>query len=597
MSEGEAESIEVAGRFKVLRIWIPAVLLVLMVVCRYIPGMVNDGPPMLWMVAAFGPMLLSFLVLLWWVALSRATVLERVVGFFLVPAAFMLILQLLDPTMFGPAIMVLTFPMGVAAFALVLIAGSRMLSAKRTWIAVACAFLGFGFSTLLKSDGMWGNFALGLDWRWTPTPEEVFLAEKAASKSEPTAPVNQDAFATAIANPDWSDFRGPARDGVNHGTRLLTDWDAQAPEELWRISVGPAWSSFTVAGSWLFTQEQRGEFETVVCYDAADGSEVWVQSIESRFWDALGGLGPRATPTIADGSLFVTGAEGWLMRLDARDGSIQWKVDLKEVAGREAPPMWGFSSSPLVTHDSVVVHAGGKGGKGILAFEPSSGELRWQAEAGHDSYGSLQVVNVADRELLAILTNTGVHLLEPADGQIALDYKWTHQGYRALQPNVIDGNGLLIPTGMGTGTRLVRVTEEDGKLQAEEEWTSRNMKPDYNDLVVHEGYMYGFDGSIFACVDLKDGSRRWKRGRYGKGQVLLLADSDVLLVASETGEVVLVATNPEEHQELAKFQAVEGKTWNHPVVIGDRLYVRSANEAACYRLPMSKTLDEPVGSQ
>jgi outer membrane protein assembly factor BamB len=194
--------------------------------------------------------------------------------------------------------------------------------------------------------------------------------------------------------------------------------------------------------------------------------------------------------------------------------------------------------------------------------------------------------NIGDDESVLMLTNAGIDLLDPQSGQMRLSYEWKHSGYRALQPQVIDGDSLIVPTGMGTGTRRIRISKNGEELSVEDLWTSRYFKPDFNDFVVHDGHAYGFDGSIFTCIDLASGKRVWKGGRYGKGQVLLLAESALLLLASEYGEVVLLKASPSGHQELTKFQALEGKTWNHPVVIGDRLYIRNAQEAACYRLPL-----------
>jgi hypothetical protein len=141
---------------------------------------------------------------------------------------------------------------------------------------------------------------------------------------------------------------------------------------------------------------------------------------------------------------------------------------------------------------------------------------------------------------------------------------------------------------MGTGTRLVQIVSEGGSLRGEEIWTSRDMKPDFNDLVIHDGHAYGFDNSIFACIDLKDGKRKWKGGRYEKGQALLLADSGLIIVTSERGELVLLRANPERHEELAKLTPLQGKTWNHPVVFGDRLVIRNAEEAICYELGVKR---------
>ena len=152
---------------------------------------------------------------------------------------------------------------------------------------------------------------------------------------------------------------------------------------------------------------------------------------------------------------------------------------------------------------------------------------------------------------------------------------------------MIDGDSIVLATGLGSGTRRLGVSKRADGLAAEEQWTSRRLKPDFNDFVVFEGHAYGFDDSIFTSVDLENGERNWKKGRYGKGQVLLLKNSRLLLVVTERGEVVLLDADPSAHTELARFQALEGKTWNHPVVVGDRLYIRNAEEAACYELPLA----------
>lgn len=144
-----------------------------------------------------------------------------------------------------------------------------------------------------------------------------------------------------------------------------------------------------------------------------------------------------------------------------------------------------------------------------------------------------------------------------------------------MHPPLKSGFAIAHPTNSST-LRAAKSTEN----------IRQTPKPDFNDLVVHQGYLYGFDNAIFACVDLKDGRQTWKGGRYGKGQVLLLADSDLLIVLSEKGELVLLKASPDSMEELAKIAAMDGKTWNHPVVVGERLYVRNAEEAVCYQLPL-----------
>jgi outer membrane protein assembly factor BamB len=464
----------------------------------------------------------------------------------------------------------------------------------RTGLAVALAFAGFGYSMLLRNEGMTGDYVMDTRWRWTTTAEATMLA---ANHSDPQTqrnrPTNLTAAAAseALANPEWPAFRGADRAGRSRAPKIATNWTSHPPRQLWKIPVGPAWSSFAVAGKFLFTQEQRGAMEAIVCYDADTGREVWKREIETRFDDPLGGPGPRATPTIAntpDGAgLFVTGATGMFMRLDPATGAVVWQQDLKSLAGR-AVPMWGFSASPLVVGSTAIVYAGGPGDKGLLFFDASSGTVRWSTRAGNDSYSSPQLNTIAGEELVLLLSNEGLIAVDPVTGKERLNYEWKFRGYRALQPLVVE-NTVLLPTSMNLGTRAIRINNENGQLLAAEWWTARQLRPDFTDLVALDGFVYGIDGGFLTCVDLKTGERKWKGGRYGKGQVLLLENSGLLLIAAEDGRVVLARADPADHIEVGSFKAIEGKTWNHPVVVGDRLYVRNAQEAAAFQLPLAES--------
>ena len=572
--------------FRRLRVWPAVMMLAGMVIARLLPVLIENGPANLWMAAAMGPAACGILVVLWWLLLSRASWLERLVGIVGIIVAAAGTLAVVHPSMLMPGVMVLTIPMGTAAFALAAILFGRMLSFRRTVIAILFAGCGFGFSILMKSDGLWGDFAMDLKWRWTESNEDQVVANRDRNPSVSLKDFAGPDVEMWLANPEWPAFRGEDRSGRQHGPIVSSDWSATPPEQIWRIDVGPGWSSFAVAGKLLFTQEQRGPMETTVCYSADSGKEIWTQQIESRFDDPLGGPGPRATPTLADGGLFVMGGSGHMLRLDPRTGDVVWQTDLRKVAMRE-PPMWGFCSSPLVTNSLVIVHVGGAGDKGTLAFDVATGELKWSMASGDHSYSSPQLGIVGGEPLVLMLSNNGIELLDPQTGKLRLNYEWKHDGYRDLQPQVINGDSILLPTGMGTGTRCIRVVKNVEQYSAEELWTSLDLKPDFNDFVVFEDHAYGFDNSIFTCIDLKTGKRKWKGGRYGKGQVLLLEDSRLLLIAGEYGDVVLLKADPSKHSELATLKAIEGKTWNHPVVIGDRLYIRNAEEAACFRLPLA----------
>lgn len=567
-----------ASAYRPLRIWIPVILLVLMVVARYFMTWFPEVP-MVWMVGSFVPFLLSLVVFGWWVTLSRATWPERFLGVVGIGLVLAITVAVMDPSMRGAPILVLTLPTTMASFAIGLIAQSRVLQIRRTWVALLVAAIAASGSAMLKNDGATGSFSFGFSWRWQPTPEEEFLAQRSTNLRATRQPTIE-----SFQQPTWPGFRGPERDGSQHGQVFSADWKSQPPKQIWRIKLGPAWSSFAVADQFLVTQEQRGPNEAIVCYDAENGLEVWAREIKSRFFDELGGLGPRATPAIADGRVFALGAEGWLVCLEATAGEIVWQVDISELT-KEEPPMWGYSCSPLVHNGLVIVHAVGAGDLGIVAFDATTGAVRWSVPANKQSYSSVHLTKFFGGEQLVFLGSDGALFLDPATGKTLHQHPHEIAGYRAVQPAVIDSQRLMF-TSEFAGARVIELAPSETGLTSKEVWTSRSLKPDFNDFVVHQGYAYGFDGAVFACVDLKDGQRRWKQGRYGKGQVLLLADSNLMLViAEESGELVLLETNPDEHVERSSLQALDGKTWNHPVVVGNRLYLRNAKEAVCYELP------------
>ena len=575
-----------ASSIQPLRVWPLAILLVFMLASFFVDR-ISEGQLWLQAMKILGPLAGAVLIFVWWLTASRAYWSEKwwgVLGIFISAG---LTIAFIDRSMVGVPMMAVTIPMGMAAFAIGAICCRHSPAFKRTIVAVAIAAVGFGFSIFLRGGGVWGNGAISLDWRFRESTEQRLAARNSGK------PGNGDEQAfigkfdsslveTWLAKPEWPGFRGPHRDSQVLGIEPNSDWTNHPPQRLWSIPLGLGWSSFAVAGQLLFTQEQRGEMEMVVCYSAESGEELWTQGIETRFEDSIGGPGPRATPTIAWGDLFVLGASGQLMRMDARSGTIKWTTDLREVADRE-PPTWGFSSSPLVIDKSVIVHAGGAGDLGTLAFHVDTGQLIWAVAAGDHSYSSPQICQIGDQSLVAMMTNDGVDLSDASEGKLVFAYSWEEAGYRALQPRVINGDSLLLSG--ESGTQRVRLSQSEGEWTAEELWTSRFLKPDFNDFVVYQNHAYGFDGTIFSCINLETGQRAWKRGRYGKGQVLLFDDAGVLLVLSERGELVLLKASAEAHEELARIEALNGKTWNHPVVVGDRVFVRNATEAACFRLP------------
>jgi outer membrane protein assembly factor BamB len=396
------------------------------------------------------------------------------------------------------------------------------------------------------------------------------------------------------ATSEWPGFRGPARDGRLTGVRIGTDWASKPPQKRWGHLVGPGWGSFAVVGRLIYTQEQRGNLEAVVCYGADTGKEVWAHTDPGRFIDTdvghESGAGPRATPTYHDGKIYSLGATGRLNCLDAANGKVVWARDAAADSGAKVP-FWGFASSPLVLKGLVTVFTGGPDHKAVSAYNPVKDEAPvWMSGDGQNGYCSPQPASLGGVEQIVMASDAGVQGLDPLKGTILWRHEWTSDGMpRCVQPALIDGtDDFLFGTGMGNGDRRVRVERRgDSWAEPTEVWTSTKINPYYNDRVIHKGHVYGFDNNMFTCLSLENGKARWRGGRYGSGQVLLLADQDLLLVLSEKGEAVLVEADPEKHRELGRIQVLElkGKTWNHPVVANGRLFVRNAEEAACYELP------------
>jgi outer membrane protein assembly factor BamB len=234
----------------------------------------------------------------------------------------------------------------------------------------------------------------------------------------------------------------------------------------------------------------------------------------------------------------------------------------------------------------VIVAAAGK----LVAYDTSTGRPRWVGPAHGGSYSSPHRVTLDGVAQVVLLSGAGATSVAPTNGAVLWEYAWP--GDTIVQPATTSDGDLLISTGGATGGQGVRrlaVSHGTNGWTTTERWTSPGLKPYFNDSVVHKGHAYGFDGSILACIDLKDGKRKWKGGRYGNGQLVLLPDQDLLLVVSESGELVLVSATPDEFKEVARAPAIEGKTWNHPVVVRDTLLVRNSQEMAGFRLALARS--------
>jgi outer membrane protein assembly factor BamB len=348
---------------------------------------------------------------------------------------------------------------------------------------------------------------------------------------------------------------------------------------LWRRPIGPGWSSFAVHRDLLYTQEQRGDEEVVASYRVSTGQPVWKHRDAVRFWESNGGAGPRGTPTLDNDRVYALGATGVINALDARTGAVVWSRNAAADTKAKTPG-WGFSASPIVLDGIVIVATSGK----LVGYDADTGKPRWFGPPRAGSYSSPHVAVFDGVTQVVHLHGSGATSVNPTDGKVLWEHTW--EGGAIVQPALLPDGMLInsiVATG-GQGVRRLAVKHGAAGWTIEERWTSTGLKPYFNDFVVHKGHAYGFDGSILASIDLTDGRRVWKGGRYGSGQLALLPEQDLLLVVSEDGEIALVSATPDQFREVAKVPAIEGKTWNHPALVRDVLLVRNGEEMAAFRL-------------
>lgn len=422
-------------------------------------------------------------------------------------------------------------------------------------------------------------------WRWSSGKKAPALSNM---PGQPQAQgLTEDPRLAAAA--DVPQFFGPNRDGIAPAASLSTDWTATPPKELWRQPIGPAWSAYAVSGGRAVTQEQRGDEETVTCYELLTGRLLWAHADKAHFTQWQGGEGPRATPAIHQDRVYAYGATGILNCLDLATGKPLWQrrvLDENKLSNIE----WGLSASPLIVDDLVIVSSGRPNGTAqpplLLAFKTADGSDAWRSGAGEASYSSPMLATLAGRRVILYHGATGLTAHDPATGSILMNYPWGNEKWpRASQPVIIPSDRVFLSAGYGMGCLMLQIKAgPDGTLSATELWSSLKMKTQFNSIALRNSHLYGLDDGRLSCLDPATGERLWKEGRFASGQTLLAGDA--VIVQSESGPVHLCSATPEGFKEFGKLAALDGKTWNHPVLSGRYLLVRNDHEAVCYELPV-----------
>jgi outer membrane protein assembly factor BamB len=456
---------------------------------------------------------------------------------------------------------------------------------KAIWFSAVAAVLGIAALSIREIENTGDNNYV-IQYRWQPTQDQR-LAEY------------QRSLAPGISEPDWglasaqfTDFLGPLRNGVVPGARILTDPDQFTPREVWRRPVGGGYAGFVVADDLAISIEQRKDQEVVVAMEMSTGIDRWTRGYPGHFKEPMGGNGPRSTPTVSDNEVFALGADGLLVTLDLKTGEEKWQTNILSDA-QAKNITWGMSGSPLVREGKVIVNPGGLDGAALVAYDRNTGEIIWKAGNNQAGYASPVTATVHGKDTVLIFDAAGVagHCLE--SGQELWRFPFaTFDGINVGQPLLLPGDQVFVSAGYNSGAALIQIHHSDDQWRAEAVWKNKRLRCKMSSAIYYDGFLYGLDDGILACLNASTGDRVWKAGRYGHGQMLLR--EDILIVMAESGDVVFVEATPESHRELARIPVLPGrKTWNAPALADKWLLVRNHFEAVLLELPTKSETVSP----
>lgn len=425
---------------------------------------------------------------------------------------------------------------------------------------------------MIKIDGHTGSFFPQFSWRWSKESADELpeLTGKMASEGS---------VIETRGSENFPRFLGATMTNWVSDEGLPENWFAKEPEELWRKKIGEGWSSFSVAGGFAFTMEQRGAAETTICYELATGEAVWVHEESVRFEESMGDDGPRSTPTVVDGKVFSMGATGILNCLDARTGKRHWGKDLlAEVEQRI--PKWAKSCSPLVVDGKVVVTLGKEAEKNLAALDVTTGEIVWRSGDYSSSYASPVVAELAGRLQIVALQQKSVDGYDVASGEILWSFPIGNSQGNCASPMIV-GDSVITSSGYGYGTHRIAISREADGFVAKELWHSRKLKAKFADVVISDGFIYGLNDGRLVCLNVEDGKLKWRGSNYGHGQILGVGKH--LVIQGERGELNFLAMSSEDEEVITSFEVMDQRTWNHPVLAGRILLVRNDREAVALK--------------
>lgn len=578
------------------RLWPIVGLGMLVVGTLFLPSWLGMADSVRFLTIAIGAMVELLLLGGWLVFASRLRAFERA-WICMLGAAVLVISFLLQHARIGVSILLYGVPVAILALAAAVILTSRMDWQRRRWVLLLVWSVPILSWLLLRSEGYMASFVPQLRWRWTLDNEastERLVRENVGVEDCKCNLPNS----VELRSGDWPRFRGP----VNDGQAILGDFDFRnrsiQAKEVWRKPAGPSWGSVIVVGGYLYTIEQRGDDEVIVCLDEASGKHIWESRHAARYIDPtqVSGVGPRGTPVFHKGMIYSVGALGHISALRANDGSVVWERDLIKDS-RGSVPQWGLSTSPIFDGDRCLIMSSSESGGAVdvICYDALTGDILWMGDDAGSTYSSLQLAQIDGVMQLLMFSSarsgdaTGQRIVSRAteDGALLWRYQGKGMGNAMAMPLVIDGSRVIDFDG-NEGAIALQISKrsQDGKPEwiADRQWNQNRMLVEFSDGIVQDGMLIGLSKGLLTAVDLTTGKLLWKKLRLGGGQLIGLAPQGMVLTMSEQGVLSLAHVSKGGAEVVTEWQALEGKTWAHPILVGTRVYCRNAEQVACYEL-------------
>lgn len=568
---------------RAIRIWPIVVFASTGMSCMLVPTLLGMDDSIRFSILAMGAFAHLIIVGLWLLLGSNAPWRDRV-WLLLLSIAGLALTMVTQHKSLGISVLLFGTPIAASTLAISLLVTRNVAWIQRRWLCFAAWIVPLLIWLPTRSEGFAASFAPELRWRWSADVEQ--RTRIANSRSETKQSSLRVVTKVELQDGDWPRFRGLNSDGIadDRGLQLSEKTVAKL---VWKRAIGPAWSSVIVVDGLLYTQEQRDSQEAVVCLEATTGVEIWSYSYEARFDDQtkVSGTGPRSTPTFANGKIYSVGGTGIVTCLSSVDGKLVWQRELSNDC-KTPVAMWGFSSSPTIQSDRCFLVGGGNkdGAQDAICYDASTGDIRWSSSGRGETYSSPKIADLCGEQQLIVSVGRSIVGRNIVDGAERWRVKLKGMGNTMLLPIQLAKNKLLLASGEGDGTGLYEIQHVGEEWRAVEKWSSSRLRPDFNDVVVLDDFILGLTKGLLTCVDSKDGQMLWKKFRFESGQLIALPNQHCVLVLSEQGELNLIRIEANEPKLLLNWAAIQGKTWNHPVLVGNQVFCRNAEEIACYSL-------------